>query len=66
MNTVPTGFWALPPSGPAIPVMLTPTSTWACFRAPRAICPATGSLTAPCAARSWAETPSSCCFASFE
>ena len=65
MNTVPTGLWSLPPSGPATPVMPTPSSTRALRRAPSAICSATAALTAPCASRVARSTPISSNFASF-
>src|SRR5207253_228994 len=50
MATVPTGFSAVPPPGPAMPVTPTPTSTPARDRMPSAIACATNSLTAPCSA----------------
>ena len=63
--TVPTGFSAVPPVGPAIPVMPTPRSAPARYRMPSAIARATGSLTAPWAARTASGTPKSDVFASF-
>ena len=33
MNTVPTGFWGVPPSGPAMPVIDTPHGAWAAYLA---------------------------------
>ncbi len=59
MHTVPTGFSAVPPPGPAIPVVATARSTPLASRRPDAIARATGSLTAPCASRSAGGTPSS-------
>jgi len=64
MATVPTGFSGLPPSGPAMPVTPTPTSTPARDRRPSAMASATGSLTAPCVAINSAGTPSSSVLAS--
>lgn len=61
-QTVPTGFSALPPPGPAIPVMLTPTSAPSRVRAPVAISRATASLTAPDAASVSGETPRAATF----
>ncbi|MEZ5420670.1 MAG: hypothetical protein R2708_25465 [Vicinamibacterales bacterium] len=46
-HTVPTGFSAVPPPGPATPVTATVTSTPARARRPSAIAAATASLTAP-------------------
>src|SRR5581483_748172 len=46
INTNPTGFSSLPPPGPAMPVMPTPSVVAARSRIPRAIAAATGSLTA--------------------
>ena len=66
MNTVPTGFCSLPPSGPAMPVMAMPTCVFARSRAPFAICSAIGALTAPCTDRSLSETPSSSNLAALE
>ena len=37
MQTRPTGFFAVPPSGPAMPVMPTPISVWMRARTPSAI-----------------------------
>ena len=51
-KTRPTGFSGVPPSGPAMPVMPTPTSTPATRRAPAAIAAAISSETAPCRSRS--------------
>ncbi len=59
MATVPTGFSADPPSGPATPVILTPSSVPKRCRTPSAIARATGSLTAPCSASMSSGTPSS-------
>ena len=53
-----TGFAGVPPSGPATPVTATARSAPLCSRAPRAISAAVCSLTAPCAARVSARTPS--------
>ena len=47
--TVPTGFAAVPPPGPAMPVMPAATSAPVRPRIPSASAIATGSLTAPCA-----------------
>ena len=66
MNTVPIGFSTLPPSGPAIPVIPIPSSAPAFSRAPRARASATFALTAPCASRSAALTPTSSTLARFE
>ena len=44
MQTVPTGFSVVPPPGPAIPVMLTPTSTPNFVRTPAAISRAVSTL----------------------
>ena len=63
---MPTGFSTLPPSGPAMPVIASARSTPARSRAPRAMCSATGALTAPCAAISASLTPSSSTFEAFE
>ena len=59
IQTLPTGFSAVPPLGPATPVTDTPISVPSRTRAPRAICRATGSLTAPCSMMSESSTPSS-------
>src|SRR5438105_8734116 len=63
--TSPTGFSAVPPPGPAMPVTATATSAPSRSRAPRAIASATSADTAPCAARSSSGTPSAACFTSF-
>ena len=63
MQTVPTGFSAVPPSGPAIPVTPTPMSTRERDLMPSAIAVATGSLTAPCAFSISSGTPSNSIFA---
>ncbi len=47
-NTVPTGFWSVPPEGPAIPVVDTPMSVPLAFLTPSAMRTATSLLTAPC------------------
>jgi hypothetical protein len=65
MNTRPTGFSGVPPSGPAMPVTATPTSTPAAFSAPAAIAAAVSSDTAPCRSRITGSTPSSSTFARF-
>ena len=50
-QTVPTGFAALPPPGPAMPVTETASvDARAARAAPSAMARATGSLTAPCSA----------------
>ncbi len=54
----PTGFSEEPPSGPAIPVTDAATDAPKRARAPSAIARATWALTAPCAARTVASTPS--------
>src|SRR5690606_25772688 len=66
IQTVPTGFSADPPPGPAIPVTETATSAPSARLAPTAISLAVSSLTAPCAASVDSRTPSSACFDSFE
>jgi hypothetical protein len=59
----PTGFSALPPPGPAMPVMATARSTGAWASAPRAIASAVFRLTAPWRSRIAAGTPSIACLA---
>jgi len=66
LKTVPVGFAAVPPSGPAMPVMPTPHVVRACVRAATASSRATGSDTAPCAARIERGTASARSFRSFE
>ena len=60
------GLPCVPPSGPAIPVM--PTPTWASKRsiAPSASASATSGETAPCVSINAGSMPSSLSFASFE
>src|SRR5207249_6099926 len=65
-NTVPTGFAAVPPSGPAIPVIARPQGVPARSQTPRTIASAHGALTAPWTRRISAGTPSSSSFARFE
>src|SRR4029453_11664827 len=65
-HTVPTGFSAVPPSGPATPVVETTMSAPSARRAPAAISAAVCSLTAPCASRVAAPTSSRRRFASLE
>src|SRR5579862_5254129 len=64
--TNPTGFSGVPPVGPAIPVVLIPKSAPAPLRTPSAISFATGSLTAPCSASVFSDTPSNRVFDSLE
>src|SRR5271167_3565773 len=64
--TRPTGFSALPPPGPATPVIDTARSIGARASAPSAIAVAVSALTAPCAAITSGGTPSNSDFASFE
>ena len=64
--TRPTGLSAVPPVGPAIPVVATTTSTPLRSRSPSAMARATSSLTAPCLSISASGTPSSSTFARFE
>ena len=59
MNTVPTGLVGVPPSGPAMPVMLRPHAAPERWQAPRTIASAHGRLTAPCTRSTSAGTPSS-------
>jgi hypothetical protein len=63
-HTVPTGFSADPPSGPAIPVIATAVSASKRSSAPWAIASATGSDTAPCSVISAGSTPRSALLAS--
>src|SRR5213596_1539937 len=65
-NTVPTGLAAVPPSGPATPVIARPQGVPARSQMPRAIASAHGALTAPWTRRISAGTPRSCSFARFE
>ena len=65
-QTSPTGFSALPPPGPAMPVTETARSTGERPSAPAAIAAATSRLTAPCWAMSAIGTPSSELLASLE
>ena len=65
-HTVPTGFSAEPPPGPAIPVIPTAVSAPKRASAPSAIARATGSDTAPWSSISAASTPSSATLASLE
>ena len=65
-KTVPTGFAAVPPSGPAIPVIARPQGVPARSQTPRTIASAHGALTAPWTRRISAGTPSSSSFARFE
>src|SRR5687768_1960428 len=66
MNTVPTGLAALPPSGPAMPVMERPHGLPERSQIPRAIASAQAALTAPCALNTSSGTPSSSCLARLE
>ena len=63
-HTVPTGFSAVPPPGPATPVIATAVSAPKRLSAPAAIAWATSAETAPCAAISAASTPRSATLAS--
>src|SRR6476646_11956682 len=65
-QTVPTGFSALPPPGPAIPVIAIAVSAPNRLSAPAAIASATGSDTAPWVSIRCGSTPSSSLLASFE
>src|SRR5436190_2513863 len=58
-NTRPTGFSALPPPGPAIPVAEIPTSALSRSRMPCAIASAASAETAPWSRSTAGETPSS-------
>ncbi len=60
-HTVPTGFSAEPPPGPATPVTETAISAPRRRRAPSAIAQAHASLTAPFVSRISGDTPRSCC-----
>src|SRR5262249_31452989 len=64
-QTSRTGFSALPPSGPAIPVMASASSLPLARAAPRAIASTVSRLTAPCARRISPGTPSTRSLASF-
>ncbi len=66
MYTSPTGFSAVPPPGPAMPVTETATSAPSRARAPAAIAAAVSAETAPCRRNRSAGTPSSRCFTSSE
>src|SRR5262250_1384960 len=66
MYTVPTGFSALPPSGPAMPVTARPHAEPEMRHTPSAMARATGSLTAPWARRRCSGTPRSSSLARFE
>jgi hypothetical protein len=59
---VPTGLSGVPPSGPAMPVTPMPMSAPDLDRIPSAMAAATGSLTAPCAARRASGTSSNSIF----
>ena len=65
-QTVPTGFSAVPPPGPAIPVTDTAMSAPVTRRAPSAIMAAHSSETAPCFWITSAETPSTFILTSLE
>ena len=65
-HTRPTGFSSLPPPGPAIPVIPTPTSAPSATRAPEASASATSDETAPNDAISPGSTPAKATFAAFE
>lgn len=64
--TRPTGFSSLPPVGPAIPVIAADIVAPGSLRAPRAICSAHCSLTAPKEDRMLSCTPRQAFFISFE
>ena len=66
IQTVPTGFVGVAPSGPAMPVTATAKVAGERASAPSAIARATSALTAPCASISAAGTPSSSLFAALE
>jgi len=65
-TTVPTGFFSLPPPGPAMPVIATAVSAWLCFNAPCAIAQATAIDTAPKVSRMSRLTPTASILASLE
>ena len=65
-HTVPTGFAALPPPGPATPVMESESVPLLWRSAPSAISRAASSLTAPWVLMVSSFTPRSSCFAAFE
>src|SRR5262245_37511734 len=66
MNTVPTGFAGVPPSGPLRPVTETPHGDPLMWHTLATMDSATGALTAPCASSSAAGTPSTSRLARFE
>ncbi len=57
IQTVPTGLSAVPPSGPAMPLMATAHAARECLTAPLAISHTTFSLTAPNRSMELAFTP---------
>src|SRR5881409_1705924 len=65
-NTRPTGFSALPPVGPATPVMPMPNVAPQRSRIPSASAIATSRLTAPCFSINSVGTPANLVFSSFE
>ncbi len=65
-QTIPTGFSGVPPSGPATPVMPTPTAAPNRSAAPSASAAATSGDTAPCRSISAAGTSAKATFAAFE
>ena len=65
-QTRPTGFVAVPPPGPAMPVIPTPTSAPTRARAPSASASATSTDTAPIPSDQIAGTSASGVFAAFE
>ncbi len=66
IQTSPTGFSSVPPSGPATPVMPTPRSASSRAIAPSASARATSTETAPWASMSAGSTPARSVFALFE
>ena len=66
MNTVPTGFSAVPPSGPAMPLTAMPQVAPVRARTPSAISSTVGSLTAPCDSSVSASTSSRSRLSAFE
>ena len=63
VQTVPTGFAAVPPAGPATPLTATANSAPERSKAPCAMASTAASLTAPWLAKSASVTPKSCCLA---
>jgi len=65
-TTVPTGFFSVPPSGPAMPVIATATSAWVRAIAPCAMLQATAIETEPKVSSTSLPTLSTSCLASLE